>query len=54
MKINYDEASKGNPGQVGEGGIFQDSKGLVWKIYAMDLGFTMNNEAELMEVKPGL
>ena len=54
IKINYDGASKGNPGQAGSGGIFCNSQGAVCRFYALDLGHTTNNKAELMAVKQGL
>lgn len=54
LKLNYDRVSKGNPGQEGIGGIFRNSQGSMCKVYVMDLGFSMNNEAELMVVKQGL
>lgn len=52
--LNYDGASKGNPGQAGIGGIFRNSQGFVCRIYAMAIGFATNNETELMAVKQGL
>ena len=54
LKLNYDGASKGNPGQAGAGGIFRNSQGIVCRFYALDLGHATNNEAELMAVKRGL
>ena len=54
LKLNYDGASKGNPGQASSGGIFCNSQGAVCRFYAFDLGHATNNEAELMAVKQGL
>ena len=51
QKLNYDGASKGNPGQGGAGGIFWNSQGSVCIIYTMELGFSTNNEVELMAIK---
>ena len=54
LKLNYDGASRGNPGQAGLGGIFRNSRGTVCRFYALDLGHATNNEAELVAVKQGL
>jgi len=54
IKLNYDGASKGNPGQAGAGGIFRTSQGTVCRFYALDLGHATNNEAELIAVKHGI
>ena len=54
IKLNYDGASKGNPGQVGTGGIFLNSKWEFCRVYASDLGFATNNEVEIMAVKQGI
>ena len=51
LKLNYDVASKGNPGHAGVGGLFQDCTGTTLRIYAIDLGYSTNNEAELAAVK---
>ena len=54
IKINFDGASKGNPGQAGIGGVFKNSQGAVCRVYAMDLGYATNNEAELTSLQQGL
>ena len=54
VKLNYDGASKGNPGQAGAGGIFRDCIGTTLIIFPIDLVYTTNNEAELVAVKLGL
>ena len=54
LKLNYDGASKGNPGQAGAGGLFRNSQEIVCRFYAFDLGHATNNEAELLAVKQGL
>ena len=45
IKLNYDGASKGNPGQAGARGIFHNSQGEICGVYALDLGYATNNEA---------
>ena len=54
IKLNYDGASKGNPGQAGARGIFRNSQGTVCRFYALDLGHATNNEAELTAVQQGI
>ena len=54
IKLNFDGASKGNPGQAGIGGVFRDSQGEVCRFYALDLGYATNTEAELASLQHGL
>ena len=45
IKLSFDGASKGNPGQAGVGGIFRDHHGKTRLIYDDSYGFSSNNEA---------
>eukprot|EP00253_Pinus_taeda_P002612 PITA_02612 len=54
IKLNFDRASKGNPGPAGLGGIFRDSKGKTRWVFAEWGGEMTNNEAELRAVHQGL
>lgn len=45
IKLNFDGASKGNPGLAGFGGIFRDSMGRTRWVYADKGGIMTNNEA---------
>jgi ribonuclease HI len=54
IKLNFDGAAKGNPGEAGTGGVFRDDRGRTLRIYAMDCGNATNNEAELHALKKGL
>lgn len=54
IKLNFDGASKVNPGQAGLGGIFRDSRGNTRWVYAEWGGEMMNNKAELWAVHQGL
>jgi len=54
IKLNFDGASKGNPGNDGFGGIFRDSQKQVRWIYAEWGGEMTNNEAELWAIHQGL
>ena len=47
IKMNFDGASKGNPGPIGLGGIFRDSKGKTRWVFVEWGGEMTNNEAEL-------
>eukprot|EP00253_Pinus_taeda_P002560 PITA_02560 len=53
-KLNFDGASKGNPGQAGFGGIIRDSKGSPVQIYFGNIGWDTNNAAELEGLWQGL
>lgn len=54
IKLNFDGALKGNPGNAGFGGIFRDSQKQVRWIYAEWGGEMMNNEAKLWTIHQGL
>eukprot|EP00253_Pinus_taeda_P017343 PITA_17343 len=54
VKLNFDGASKGNPGDAGFGGIFRDSNRSVRWIYADWGGQMTNNEAEFWALHQGL
>jgi hypothetical protein len=38
LKLNFDGASKGNPGKAGEGGVIKDSGGEIIRMYAASIG----------------
>eukprot|EP00253_Pinus_taeda_P013029 PITA_13029 len=54
IKLNFDGASKGNPGDAGFGGIFRDSNNQVRWIFAEWGGEMTNNEAEFWALHQGL
>jgi len=54
IKLNFDGASKGNPGNAGFGGIFRDSEKTTRWDFAKWGGEMTNNEAELWIVHQGL
>lgn len=54
IKLNFDGASKGNPGQAGYGGIFQDCRGNPLLIFFGSIGWDTNNSAELEGLWQGL
>ena len=47
FKLNFNGASRGNPGQVGFGGLCRDHEGRVKKVFMGDIGKDTNNSAEL-------
>eukprot|EP00253_Pinus_taeda_P031502 PITA_31502 len=53
-KLNFDGASKGNPGPAGYGGIIRDHKGNTILIYFGNIGWDTNNSAELEGLWQGL
>eukprot|EP00253_Pinus_taeda_P008637 PITA_08637 len=53
-KLNFDGASKGNPGHAGFGGIIRDSKGSLLQLYFGNIGWDTNNSAELEGLWQGL
>jgi hypothetical protein len=46
LKLNFDGASKGNPGRTGMGGVIRDSQGKIIRLYTGSLGNSTNNAAE--------
>lgn len=54
IKLNFDGASKGNPGLAGFRGIFKYSRGWTRWVYADRGGIMSNNGAELMAVYQGI
>ena len=52
--MNFDEASRGNLGPGGAGGIFRDAKGEIISLYTVILGHTTNNRAKLEGLLVGL
>lgn len=54
FKLNFDGASKGNPGRAGFGGIFRDHEGKPLLLYMGNIGWDTNNSAELEGMRQGL
>jgi hypothetical protein len=54
VKLNFDGASKGNPGDAGYGVVFRNQAGQILVIGAGSLGHTTNNVAELWGLIKGL
>ena len=54
FKLNFDGASKGNPGPAGFGGIIRNVKGEAQIIYYGSIGWDSNNFAELEGLWQGL
>jgi probable phosphoglycerate mutase len=54
IKINFDGASKGNPGPAGYGAVIRNSEGEILILTAGYLGETTNNVAELTGLLQGL
>jgi len=52
--LNFDGASKGNPGPAGFGGVFRDNEKHTRWVYAEWGGEMTNNEEELWAVHQGL
>jgi hypothetical protein len=46
LKMNFDRASKGNPGRIVMGGEIRDSKGNIIWLYVGSLGNSTNNTVE--------
>lgn len=53
-KLNFDGASKGNPGAAGFGGIIRNHEGTPMQIYFGNMGWDTNNSAELEGLWQGL
>lgn len=54
FKLNFDGASKGNPGQAGFGGIIRNHEGAPLILYYGNMGWDTNNSAELEGLWRGL
>ena len=54
VKLNFDDASKGNPGPAGAGGVFRNERGEILHIYTLNLGHSTNNVVELNAMVKGL
>lgn len=54
LKLNFDGASRGNPGSAGIGGFLRDRKGGIQHIYSRALGEGTNNEMEFAAFEQGL
>jgi ribonuclease HI len=54
LKLNFDGASKGNPGWTGLGGVIRDSQGNIIRLYTGSLGNSTNNAAEFGALETGL
>jgi len=52
--LNFDGASKGNPGITGYGGVIRNSQGIPLKVYFGSIGWNTNNAAELEGLWQGL
>eukprot|EP00253_Pinus_taeda_P029227 PITA_29227 len=54
LKLNFDGASRSNPGLVGIGGVIRNKKGDILHIYYRVLGESTNNEMEFAALEHGL
>eukprot|EP00253_Pinus_taeda_P012787 PITA_12787 len=54
LKLNFDGASRGNPGIAGIGGAIRNHKGDIIHIFCRSLGECTNNEAEFAAMEQGL
>jgi len=54
IKLNFNGASKGNPGPTGFRGIFRDHQGRTRWVYTDHGGIMSNNEGELTTIHQGL
>jgi len=54
MKLNFDGASKGNPGKASARGVIRESGGKIICLYAVSMGNTTNNATEFGELEHGL
>jgi len=54
FQLNFDGASKGNPGKVGYGGVFRDHESNPQCIFMGSIGWDTNNSAELEGLWRGL
>eukprot|EP00253_Pinus_taeda_P006734 PITA_06734 len=54
FKLNFDGASKGNPGPAGFGGVIRNHNGALLQIFFGNIGWDTNNSAELEGLWQGL
>jgi ribonuclease HI len=54
LKLNFDGASKGNPGPVGFGGVFRNNMGEIVCLYYGNIKHDSNNATELSGLLHGL
>lgn len=54
VQLNFEGASKGNPGREGFGGIFKNHKGNVLQTFMGSIGWDTNNLVELEGLWQGL
>jgi len=54
IELNFDGASKGNPGKAGYGGIFRDRRGTPLLTFTGSIGWDTNNSTELEGLWQGL
>jgi ribonuclease HI len=54
IKLNFDGASKGNPGLAGYGIVFHNHYGNILLIGAGSIGHSMNNATEIWGLTKGL
>lgn len=54
LKLNFDGASRGNPGIAGIGGVIRNHQGNIIHIFYRSLGECTNNEAEFAAMEQGL
>jgi len=47
IQLNFDGASKGNPGKSGYGGVFRDHKGIPLLTFIGSIGWDTNKLTEL-------
>lgn len=54
VKLNCDGSCRGNPGNLGGGGIIRDFQGVVKAAFSAHFGHGTNNEAELQAILEGI
>ena len=53
-KLNFDGATKGNPGAAGYGGVCRNSAGKILQVFYGSIGFNANNSVTLKGMLQGL
>lgn len=54
IKLNFDDASKDNPGKSRAGGLLRDLEGRILAMFTSNMGYNSNNVAELEGLIRGL